>query len=105
MVDCSTFIWNLKYACFILGINFLFGTFITLFVIARLWAEVFWKKGKKLPEIQNFRYYDKLKIEKKIEIVGPILFLALISLYIGFGAENIQQLAMRVGEELMNNLF
>lgn len=81
----------------------LFGTFITLFVIARLWAEVFWKKGKKLPEIQNFRYFDKLKIEKKIEIVGPILFLAFISLYIGFGAENIQQLALRVGEELMNN--
>jgi len=81
----------------------LFGTFITLFVIARIWAEVFWKKEKKLREIQNFRYYDKLKIEKKIEIVGPIVFLAIISLYIGFGAENIQQLAMRVGQELMNN--
>ncbi len=81
----------------------LFGTFITLFVIARVWAEVFWKEGKKLPEINNFRYFHLLKIEKKIEIVGPIVFLAFISLYIGFGAENIQQLAMRVGEELMNN--
>lgn len=81
----------------------LFGTFITLFVIARIWAEVFWKTGKKLPEIQNFRYFHLLKIEKKIEIVGPIVFLAFITLYIGFGAENIQQLAMRVGEELMNN--
>lgn len=81
----------------------LFGTFITLFVIARVWAEVFWKEGRKLPEIQNFRYFNKLRIEKKIEIIGPIVFLAFISLYIGFGAENIQQLAMRIGRELMNN--
>ncbi|GGD96243.1 proton-conducting transporter transmembrane domain-containing protein [Planktosalinus lacus] len=81
----------------------IFATFITLFVIARIWAEVFWKEGKKLPTIQNFRYFHLLKLEKKIQILGPIAFLAFISLYIGFGAENIQQLAERVGTELMNN--
>ncbi|MEX2350378.1 MAG: proton-conducting transporter membrane subunit [Flavobacteriaceae bacterium] len=83
----------------------LFGTFITMFVIARMWADVFWKEGVKLPRLQNFRYFDILKIEKKIQIVAPIVFLALISLYIGFGAENIQQLSLRVGNELMNNQF
>lgn len=81
----------------------LFGTFITLFVIARMWADVFWKEGITLPRLQNFRYFDILKVEKKIQIVAPIVFLALISLYIGFGAEHIQQLALRVGNELMNN--
>ncbi len=81
----------------------LFGTFITMFVMARMWSEVFWKEGVKLPRLQNFRYFDILKIEKKIQIVAPIVFLALISLYIGFGAEHIQQLSLRVGNELMNN--
>lgn len=81
----------------------LFGTFITLFVMARMWSEVFWKEGVRLPKLQSFRYFDILKIEKKIQIVAPIVFLALISLYIGFGAEHIQQLSLRVGNELMNN--
>lgn len=81
----------------------LFASFITLFVIARIWSEVFWKEGKVLPKLQNFRYFEKLKIEKKIQIVGPIVFLALISLYIGFGAENVQQLAARVAGELIDN--
>lgn len=81
----------------------IFATFITLFVIARIWAEVFWKEGKLLPTIQNFRYFHLLKLDKKFLILGPISFLAFISLYIGFGAENIQQLAERVGTELMNN--
>ncbi|MBU2927604.1 proton-conducting transporter transmembrane domain-containing protein [Winogradskyella psychrotolerans] len=81
----------------------LFATFITLFVIARIWAEVFWKESKPLPKLQNFRYFEKLKLEKKILIVGPIVFLTLISLYIGFGAEYIQRLATRVANELMDN--
>ncbi|WP_339611919.1 proton-conducting transporter membrane subunit [uncultured Planktosalinus sp.] len=81
----------------------IFATFITLFVIARIWSEVFWKEGKELPVIQNFRYFHLLKLEKKIQIIGPIAFLAFISLYIGFGAENIQQVAERVGSELLNN--
>jgi len=81
----------------------LFATFVTLFVIARIWSEVFWKEGKELPKLQNFRYFERLRVEKKIQIVGPIVFLALISLYIGFGAENVQQVATRVAAELMDS--
>lgn len=80
----------------------LFATFITIFVIARLWAEVFWKKGVQLPRLLNFKYFDKMLMEKKIEIVAPIVFLAIISLYIGFGAEHIQQLSIRIADELTN---
>jgi multicomponent Na+:H+ antiporter subunit D len=81
----------------------LFATFITFYLIAKIWSEVFWKEGKILPKLHNFRYFEKLKLEKKIQIVGPIVFLALVSLYIGFCAENIQQLALRVAKELLNN--
>jgi multicomponent Na+:H+ antiporter subunit D len=36
-------------------------------------------------------------------MIGPIVFLTLISLYIGFGAEQIQQVSSRVADELLNN--
>src|SRR5690554_6021772 len=80
----------------------LFATFITIFVIAKVWAEVFWKKGEVIPKIMNFRYFDTMRIEKKIEIVAPIVFLAAVSLYIGFGAEHIQQLSLRIADELVD---
>lgn len=35
--------------------------------------------------------------------VAPIVFLSIVSLYIGFGAENIQILSSRVAQELMDN--
>jgi len=81
----------------------LFATFITFYLIAKIWSEVFWKEGKVLPKLYNFRYFDKLKLEKKVQIVAPIIFLAFVSLFIGFGAEYIQQLALRVANELTNN--
>lgn len=80
----------------------MFATFITIFVIAKLWAEVFWKKGDAIPKILNFKYFDSMRIEKKIEVVAPIVFLAAISLYIGFGAEHIQQLSLRISDELID---
>ena len=80
----------------------LFATFITIFVIAKLWAEVFWKKGVKIPKLLNFKYFEDMLIDKKVEIIAPIIFLALISLYIGFYAEHIQQLSIRIADELMN---
>ena len=78
------------------------ATFITIFVIAKLWAEVFWKKGVKIPKLLNFKYFEDMLIDKKVEIIAPIIFLALISLYIGFYAEHIQQLSIRIADELMN---
>ena len=81
----------------------LFATFITLFVIARLWTEVFWKEGPKLKRITNFRYFNLLTKHQKRQMIVPIIFLAFTSLYIGFGAEHIQQVAMRIAQELLDN--
>jgi multicomponent Na+:H+ antiporter subunit D len=36
-------------------------------------------------------------------MIAPIIFLTVISLYIGFGAEHVQQLSSRVANELMDN--
>ncbi len=81
----------------------LFASLITMVIIAKVWANVVWKDKPELPKRLNFRYYDKLTNVRKTQLVAPIVFLSLISLYIGFGAEHVQQLSSRVASELMDN--
>ncbi len=81
----------------------IFASFVTLFVIVKLWGEVFWKTGEKLPETRNFPYFKKLTKMKKTQMMAPIIFLSIVSLYLGFGAENIQALSERIAFELMDN--
>ena len=81
----------------------LFASFITLIIIAKIWANVFWKDKVELPKRLNFRYFYKLTAVKRSQMIGPIVFLTLVSLYIGFGAEQIQQVSSRVANELLNN--
>jgi multicomponent Na+:H+ antiporter subunit D len=81
----------------------IFASFITLVVIIKLWGEVFWKTGEKLPEVRNFPYFNKLTNIKKTQMLTPIIFLSIISLYLGFGAGNIQNLAERIAFELIDN--
>ena len=83
--------------------SILFASFITLFVIVKLWGEVFWKRGGEFPKPKNFHYFQKLTLMKKTQIISPVIFLAFLSLYIGFGAENIQTLASRIALELTDN--
>ncbi len=83
----------------------LFASLITLIIIAKVWANVFWKDKVEIPERLNFRYFQKMKSVRKIQLVAPIIFLSLISLYIGFGAEHIQQLSSRIAGELMDNEY
>jgi multicomponent Na+:H+ antiporter subunit D len=82
--------------------SILFASLITMVIIAQVWANVVWKDKPKLTERPNFRYYENLTEKGKIQLVAPIIFLSLISLYIGFGAEHIQQLSSRVATELMD---
>lgn len=81
----------------------LFASLITMIIIARVWSRVFWKDKQEIPERSNFRYFDNLSRIRKGQMVVPIVFLSLISLYIGFGAEHIHQISTRVAGELMNN--
>ncbi len=80
------------------------GSFITLYVIAKMWAEVFWKNA-----LENDGTGDDLKdsfvsqsLPKKIMLVAPVIFLAAISVYIGLGAENIALVAKRIAAEMMD---
>lgn len=80
----------------------IFASFITLVIIARLWAEVFWKNGVELPYRKNFGYFTKMTNRKRMQFLVPVAFLSLVSLYIGFGAEHIQELSARIAGELIN---
>ncbi len=93
--------WNTEN--FIVIAAILFASFITLFVIVKLWGEVFWKTGEKLPEVRNFPYFNKLSRVKRTQMLAPIIFLTFVTLYLGFGAGNIQNLAERIAFELMDN--
>ncbi|GAA0754784.1 proton-conducting transporter transmembrane domain-containing protein [Psychroflexus lacisalsi] len=81
----------------------IFGSLITLIVIGKLWAEVFWKDQPKINFPKKFIYFDQLRLGQKFTFVFPVAFLTFVTLYIGFGAEHIQQLSQRIATELMNN--
>lgn len=78
------------------------GSFLTLWVIARLWGEVFWKNSVDLPKKADGLYFPQLSKIDRWLMVFPIVLLSGISLYIGFGAENIILLSKRISSELMN---
>lgn len=86
---------------FLLGC-IIFGSFITLFVLARFWSEAFWKMPEDNVRRPHIRYYDQMGRGQKAMLLLPILFLSLISLYIGLGAENISRLSNHIARELVD---
>ncbi|MGY6562164.1 MAG: proton-conducting transporter transmembrane domain-containing protein [Luteibaculaceae bacterium] len=80
----------------------IFASFITLFIVARIWAEAFWKNAPEIEKVENLEYYQSIPNSKKTLILGSIGFLAIISLYIGFGAEHIQVLSEKVSIDLVD---
>jgi len=80
----------------------IFGSLITLIIAARIWSEVFWKnKDTEIPT-RRFIQFDKLKNLQKAQFVVPIIVLAVISLYIGFGAQHVQELVSEIAHDLKN---
>ncbi|RYF79912.1 MAG: Na+/H+ antiporter subunit D, partial [Chitinophagaceae bacterium] len=86
---------------FLLG-AFIFGSIVTLFVLARFWSEAFWKKPENVVRRPHIRYYDMMPKNEKAALIIPIIFLSFISLYIGLGAENIFRLSNKIATELID---
>lgn len=86
---------------FLLG-AFIFGSIVTLFVLARFWSEAFWKKPENVVRRPHIRYYDMMPKNEKAALIIPIIFLSFVSLYIGLGAENIFRLSNRIATELID---
>lgn len=79
----------------------IFASFITLFIVARIWAEVFWKDLPK-PNAEEVDHFAPFHKKGQWALVVPVVALAIVSLLIGFKASFVFEVAERVAHELMN---
>lgn len=76
------------------------GSFVTLWVIASMWAQVFWKnRPDSVDAVDSFAEMPALK---KRLLIAPIMILAAVTLYLGFGAEHIFQITQQISREMLN---
>lgn len=81
-------------------VTIIIGSFVTLYTIAKLWSEVFWKNASAdLVVVDNFQ---PLKLFKKLLLVLPIGILGAATLYIGLNAEMVIQVADRISTEMLD---
>lgn len=76
------------------------GSFVTLYVLAKLWAAVFWKDASTDDIIQDS--FAGMQRHRKVFFVLPIVFLAAVTLYIGFNAEMIINISDKIAGEMMD---
>ncbi|RKE49292.1 MULTISPECIES: proton-conducting transporter membrane subunit [Sphingobacterium] len=76
------------------------GSFITLYVIAKMWAQVFWKDAPE-PEIIEDKFAGMIGY-KRTMLLLPVIILASASLYIGFNAEAIIHVADKIATQLLD---
>lgn len=79
----------------------IFASFITLYLIAKIWIEVFWKDLPK-GDIQKGDELDALPKGRRFVLILPIVVLTSVSLIIGFGAEYVMQVCQRIAFEMIN---
>jgi multicomponent Na+:H+ antiporter subunit D len=75
------------------------ASFFTLYIIARIWAEVFWKPAPVLKHLpaDGFR---NMKLFDKTTMILPLIILAIVSVYIGIAAENIMIVSKHIAVEM-----
>lgn len=76
------------------------GSFITLYVIAKMWAEVFWKNPPVQEDVEDL--FAPMPPYKKILLVLPIGLLALVTVYIGLNAEAVIKVADTISTQLID---
>jgi len=97
---------NLFQAGFMEGNYILIGgmiiaSFATLYVIAKMWTEVFWKDRD--PAAESEDGFALMKRSDRISLVAPVVFLTVVSLYIGFGAENIMVVSKHIAAQMLDS--
>jgi len=87
---------------FIVGIALLVGL-LTLFSMTKIWNEVFWKDDPRGDENHIHESYKQITKAKKYMMFSPIIFLAIITIAIGFYAEPFFNYATAAAEQLINS--
>jgi multicomponent Na+:H+ antiporter subunit D len=86
---------------YILMTAIIIASFFTLYVIARMWAEVFWKDTP-ITEVNHVDGFIGMLPYKKSLLVLPVVLLVILSLYIGLAADNIAVVARHIAGELID---
>lgn len=89
---------------YVLLLALVVASFITLYVVGRLWVEVFWRETP-LKGIEKEDFFKVMPVAGKVRLVLPVILLATVSLYIGFFAENIIAVSGRIARELLDTSF
>lgn len=90
--------FNLEQYAFIAAL--VLGSFITLFVIARMWSEVFWKDVSDKDNMED--KFSPLPLARKILLVLPIGLLAMATICIGLNAEIVINLVDKIADQLID---
>lgn len=85
---------------YVLSGAIIIGSFITLFVIARMWSEVFWKEASADERIQDT--FKAMSPTKKLLLVSPVVMLCICSVPIGLDAQFIIEVVDRITDEMIN---
>ncbi len=85
---------------YVLLAAYIMASFFTLYIIAKMWSEVFWKPLPK--RVEDLNDFDKLPFFKQAMLVFPVIGLALVSLYIGLGAEKIYTISERIAANMID---
>lgn len=91
----------LNHSFWLLG-ALIFASFVTLIIFAKIWKEVFWKESPVNDIPDEFK---NLNFMKKSLIISPIIFLIVLSLYSGFGAESILAVSERISGEMLDTSY
>src|SRR5690606_35566313 len=90
---------SFKQENYILLAALIVASFVTLFVIVRIWAEAFWKESPK-PITEEIDHFAPFSLSGKIALIAPIVCLAAVSLLIGFNANNVIKLSSKAAYEM-----
>jgi multicomponent Na+:H+ antiporter subunit D len=79
----------------------LLGSFLTLVIIGRIWAQAFWQADDAGQDETDARWGSQTT-QQKVMLLSPILLLGGLTLYVSFFPEHIHRLAQRVADELLH---
>ncbi|ADY54007.1 multisubunit sodium/proton antiporter, MrpD subunit [Pseudopedobacter saltans DSM 12145] len=84
---------------FIIGL--IFASFITLYVIIKVWANVFWK-NKEEGFSKGDNLFENKSLLNKIYLISPIAILMLITLFIGLSADKVFYISKKVATQMID---
>lgn len=91
--------FDLNQYAYVIGV--IFASFITLYVMIKAWANIFWKE-KDLDACRGENLFEKRSLLDKIYLISPIVILMGITLYIGLSADRIYYFSKKIATQMID---